>query len=95
MSDQPNMDDPGYLASIAAEMEHHDDEPEYEADDEPTSSKNSRRPRRNDAEWMAEVPFLRDQKRQVMSRRHNIYLCLKHDLAMADLVAYDDTIRRL
>jgi predicted P-loop ATPase len=90
MSDQPNyLDDPDYLSSIEAECGDAA-ETEHGVDDEPVSFKNSRRPRRDDADWMAEVPFLRDQKRQVMSRRHNIYLCLKHDPAMADLVAYDD-----
>ena len=32
---------------------------------------------------------MRDTKRQIMSRRQNVYLTLKHDPALADLVAFD------
>jgi predicted P-loop ATPase len=53
------------------------------------------RPRRNDAEWMEEVPLVRDTKRRIMAKRQNVYLMLKHDPALSGLVALDEIEQRV
>jgi predicted P-loop ATPase len=76
--------DHGYWSSIeqdAGEQTGHDH-------DEPRDH-GGRRPRRDEAVWMSNVPFERDTKRQIMARRQNIYLALKHDPALDGLLAFD------
>jgi hypothetical protein len=57
--------------------------------EEPKRDHGGDRPRRDEPVWMDNVPFERNTKRQVMSRRQNIYLALKHDPALDGLLAFD------
>jgi predicted P-loop ATPase len=54
-----------------------------------------RRPRSGDATWMEDVQFVRDSKRRIMSKRQNVYLMLKHDPMLADLIAFDEIAQRV
>ena len=55
-----------------------------------------RRPRSGDAPWMEGVDFIRDSsKRRIMTKRQNVYLMLKHDPMLADLIAFDEIAQRV
>ena len=53
------------------------------------------RPRSGDADWMEDVQFVRDTKRRIMAKRQNVYLMLKHDPMLADLIAFDEIAQRV
>ena len=54
-----------------------------------------RRPRSGDAPWMEKVQFMRDGNRRIMSKRQNVYLMLKHDPMLTDLIAFDEIAQRV